>query len=609
MIKHYNMDILKKMFCCLSVVFCLELALTGIANGKDLYVEYAYEKGGCSSSGSDDTYDPRTRVCGSGSRRVFSTLQGAMDAMTGGDDIFMRGDIEKGSDGRYKTAVYGKSRLTGEGAETNTVVIDASKSGSENDYSTLQSYPGEWVVLDGENNCGTYSSRPLGVISSGGSGWKVTRYWLFERFEVVRGAHASGEYASGMSIAHGPFKIRYLYIHDNTCKTNYYNPAGLRGGVLQNSVIEYSRFNNNGYKADVNDSNVGIGHTDSGNFAHVCLFADYNQDEIADKGYNGSDGLRGNVFRYNLVENGQKGFKQKGHQFFSSRRSYSDAYSSYGDKVHNNVFRNLDNYAIEVRQDFVQVYNNMAVNTEGITVGFKYRQYKFAVYNNTIINGGTYDPAAHAALAIVTRKLFDFEDNRVYGYVFNNLIDSVPDEWFTEEVSLGVAVDNHAVDYSPEFVSADGTVFFDFQNNYVHNSANNEVLTVHRNNARNPMGESQFESEFKVYELFTASKSTGNALYDSNDYYSIRGAHSLEDGLTIANGGVKFADGAKHPLQVIFDNEENPEYKGRTVPGYVGAQTPSGSSGWVDVVTTLEDLAILRDSEPTTPLPPGLPSS
>ena len=121
----------------------------------------------------------------------------------------------------------------------------------------IRSYPGEWAVIDASS----YSDARIFVFQ----GTDITGHIGFIEFShlEIRNAHGA-THSAAISTRGGPFKFRYLYIHNNTCDTGSNNPAGLQltKGV-GDSIIEYNYFKGNGY----------LGNNE--NSANVAIYSDY----------------------------------------------------------------------------------------------------------------------------------------------------------------------------------------------------------------------------------------------------------------------------------------------------------------------------------------------
>lgn len=561
-------------------LFFVIFILTNYSTAEDLYVDYF--PGYCSdcSAGSDTDYDPETRNCGTGSSKVYSNIQSAINDMNGGDDIFLRG-------GTYQNARLGDGTY-------NTVEILDTKDGSASNYSSLQSYPGEWAVIDGENNAhNQYGS----IIISGKSGWKQTRYWKFERLEIKNGRNANGDNAAGLYLAYGPFIIRYCYIHDNKVATGMNNPGGIRFGMVEDSIVEYNYFDNNGgdYFA---------------NYAHIVNFGDYRNEENADSGYDDGPAARRNVYRYNLFKNGSVGIKHKGEQLFSSRRVFEDTYKNYGDNIHNNIFVNCNTNGIRIRQDFAQVYNNIIDNCGGgIRVGNLSRLYKVVTYNNTIISSNDVSGGDETVSFERTIKMDSdygtWESKDYYGYDYNNIIDDGESLWYGEEMAFGNSKSLNVGELPLSNYIATHLYFYRGQNN--------DFISISGNGNRTIFSKSEFESYQLGAVIYSNEYSSNNSLYKGSagaDRYKINRSHVIETNISPLNAGA----GINHPY-----------LSGITIPSYIGSANPdkdSGTSwsplnpdpedaGWVDYVVSLDDVETLMTGDdeimgtiPTVPYAP-----
>jgi len=553
----------KKKYAQYHIAFFLFLSIFFISQSwaADLYVDYF--PGYCSScsSGNDNDYDPDTRNCGSGAYKVFTTVQAAVDAMNGGDHIILR-------DGTYNC-----SKLTGN-SNNGTVTLPDNKDGTSSNYSSIESYPGEWAILDGENRCDDYGGgRPRGVISSGNSGCGATNYWRFERLEIKNGGNPGRTWVGGMCLSQGPFIIRYCYIHDNNATSGANNPSGIRIYNSTDSVIEYNMFKDN-----------GAGDDTSNNSVHLCLFSDYTYNTVADIGYTDGISTKRNEYKYNLFQGGSVGIKHKGNQLFSSRRTFSDTYNTYGDKIHHNIFQENNLTAIRAKQDFVQVYNNIADRCGGgIKIGHERRIYKAVVYNNTIISCNNQGGEESVSFHRITRQNFSYENPYYYGYDYNNIVDDGNDLWIGGEFAFGYS-ENYAL---PNYSNYRNT------KNYFYRGRDNDVISIAGGGGRSYYTASAYESYNPGSVVYSNPYASSNLLYvgtSGANKYKTSSSHVIETGIRVENGGA---------------NISHPYLDGVTIPGYISATNPthadSGISwdpnspdpedaGWVDFVLSLSSL-------------------
>lgn len=538
------------------VIFLLFVALP--AWGANIYVDQ-----GAAEAGSDwDGVDGHSYTGSPGVGTGYSTIQAAINAMSHGDHIYMRG-------GTYQPTPQ----------TVELINIPTSKNGSSwsTDYNYLGSYPGEWAIIDGQNNAG---NRGVGIghYAADHSTASDICYWQFERFEIKNCRSSGGQFSWGLFGNGGPFKARYLYIHSNQATTAANNPFGLGGYHWKDSLVEYCYFSDNGIASPNSDTNP----------AHIGVFSDYNWADISVNGFDPSDTTNSyiarNEYRYNYFLNGSVGIKHKGGQYYTGRTSgspHSDTYSTYGDKVHHNIFIGGSSNAIEMNQDFAQVYNNIVDGVGGTGICSHYENtayyYKPSFYNNTVIGsmrGGIVFYAYLGSTETITNYL---------AYDYNNIIDNI------------ASYSGYCTYIDDNVCSAAGTPFnlsnFYTSNNYFYRPQRSDLYSLNRTGYT----QAEFEAQTATHiprVAYTNAYDAGNTLYTgatgANKYIPrSSGAHVIEGSTTIANGGI----GGNHPY-----------LSGVTIPSYVGAVNPSDSD-WVAGVLSLATYTNLRDatagSDPT----------
>ena len=363
-----------------------------------IYARNIYVDNTLGSDITNGTYSIDNRNNSGSDGDAYQLVQDAVNAMDGGDDIFIRGGV-------YREGL---------------IKIPLSKNGTEGNWSSLQSYTNEWAILDGNHECDDWGGSVLGFPSSD-YGSTDLKYWLFERLEIRNGRNPNNTVASGIWINGGPFIIRYCYIHDNVSSSAGNNPCGVKGLGIHDSKIEYCYFSNNGLSSG-NDENA----------ANIAFYSDYDDPNIAENGFTLNEKRSyKNEVAYNIIENACVGFKYKGRQLLSGRdtgsaNGFDETYSEYGDKIHHNIFMNIRVYGIAPKQDFIQVYNNIieVVNSnssKGITVNYEPGRslYKTCIYNNTIQNANQFGISHYKS-----PSPSDFQPHNYYGYDYNNIIDN-----------------------------------------------------------------------------------------------------------------------------------------------------------------------------------------
>jgi len=470
------------------------------------------------------------------------TVQEAVDAINPGDHIVLR-------DGTYPGCIC----------------ISPSKNGNSwnsGQYNKMYSYPGEWAIIDGQNSCNQRcggSGEPGGVLM-GNAAWDHTtysdlKYWWFERLELTRGSGQSDEgiAAAGFWGNGGPFKFRYLYVHDNKAANGGENPGGLKGDHWHDSLVEFCYFKDNGVNNPGEDNNP----------ANLLIYSDYDN-SVPSSGFSMGSGahIYKNEIRYNYFEGSNVGFKHKSTQFLTSRTNFQDSqWDSYGDKIHHNIFYGASEYAIGAHQDFVQVYNNIIdSNGKGILIQYQPGSgeiYKAAVYNNLIKDSSTWD----------IRRFTDTTPSSHYGWDYNNIIENAggcPYMECNNECSIAVGACgggnlNNYYNTDNYFYQPSSTLF------------NLEQTTY---------SASGFESQTKSAGPKNVYANSNNPFIGSSgaNQYITDGSHVLEGSTTIANGGV----GGAHPY-----------LSGVSIPSYVGPTNPNDNA-WVAGVMGLRSASALQ---------------
>lgn len=502
----------------------------------------------------------------------YSTVQAAMSAMSEGDDLYLRG-------GEYDNAQLGTGTY-------NSLYLSTGQSGTAENYSSIQSFPDEWAILDGENNAaGGGSGRGLGVIASSSDGYHDTRYWKFERLEIKNGATGSGE-AAGISMSYGPMIMRYCYIHDNI-GTGGNNPAGLAGYILGDSIIEYNIFEDNGGTFDHNQCHIQFfsNYADVRNSIAISGFSDYAS------GYH----VQRNEISYNYFVGSAVGIKTKGNQLFTGRSQdsgesgYSDTYNDRGNKYHHNIFANQTIVGISNKSDFAQIYNNIFDSSAaGIRVGYEGMMYKSVVYNNTIIDPSTSSDAT-AAIGVSANENNDYSitnpEISMYNYFYNNIIDSGLDISPRNEISFGQAYFAQISGLSLSNVEVKALY------SYRPNGGDSDVISVYSyGGTTTNYTPSEWMTEYTSASVYTNAYDSDNLLYQGTtgaDKYKITNTHLIDTGVYAHSGGA---------------NISHPYLSGVTIPSYIGAVDPDNDD-WVDGV--LDDLNVAyftsatADSDPT----------
>lgn len=498
-----------------------------------------------------NTYSVLDRSCNGDAGPAYRSIQQAIDGMSTGDSIVLRGGIYR----------------------VNHIRLPESKNGTsweKGSYNEIKSFEREWAVLDGNNSL---TDKPengqcvIGYDHYDKTGSADLKYWKFERLEIRNGSSKNGEYAYGFWGNGGPFWFRLCYIHDNLAATPGHNPSGLTGMVWNGCLVEYCVFENNGATGD---------RASHHNSAHINIHSDYIPDDIArygisDRGFidNGHH-IQKNVYRYNLFLGGTAvAIKYKNDQHFTGRNpaaenGYVDTFKDYGDNIHHNIFLNTNSYAIDARQDFIQIHHNIIDScSAGIIVGEPDTGtiYKAVVYNNTVISPETY------GIQWFHYNDYDFQPPELYAYAYNNILDGCQDGWNHSDLSAW-----HPADW--ESAVFDHIVF------------TNNLFYRPEKNSRDEAGDllvfvdwerhtkKDFESRYPGSQLYLKHFSEKQPLYigiSGADRYRVRESFMVEKNKSVTEAG---------------SSGSHPYLNDKRIPSYIGAVS-SDESEWVDCVLGL----------------------
>lgn len=512
-------------------------------------------------------YSISSRTCGGSDGDSYDTIQEAINASGVGDTIHMRG-------GTYNISSHGTSHSGGY-----YIRIDPrTKSGTgwtPGNYTTLQSYAGEWAIIDGENSIGNdYPARgAIGYGESTSSNVSDLAYWKFERFEIKNCESVDNSRAAAFGINGGPIWYRYLYIHDNTASDGSNNPSGIRMEHMHDCIIEYCWFYNNGTEITNQEKNS----------ADITSISDYGyQSSIAGGSTpfsNSHVATEGNIIRYNYFAGGSHGFKNKGAQLLSGRGAHvSDTYKSMGDQIHHNIFQNYGYGGIMSRTDFSQIHHNILDDgTWGIMLGYEDPSgtiHKQMAYNNTIT-----DTVSRAGISVdngISRKYASNWSQGstpypIFGYDYNNIIDNCSAGRDSDaSMSAGVQSGGNSMDLSNYYNS----------NNYFYRPPSSDIISLVYDtpvSAANYFTQSEFESQSYSAAprvVYMNSYDSANPLYlgtSGAEKYLINPTHLIENGVTVVDGGI----GGSHPY-----------LSGVSIPSYIGAVNPADNT-WVAGILSL----------------------
>ncbi len=519
------------------IFFILTFSLIGSAGfAADIYVDQTL-----SQNITDGKYSIDNRNSSGSDGDAYTTLQGAISAVQAGDTIYMRG-----------------------GTYNEFLTMNGIESGTSSAWITLTSYPSEWAIIDGQHAASDHMFEYDGSTN--------LRYWKFERFEVTGGG------VNTLSVKGTAFDLdaadhlifRYMYIHDNLGTGQYVN-----GGINlrqeqtagQNILIEYCYFKDNGA-------------TDNPNCSHINFFSDYVENPLNVT----NRAARDNEVRYNLFEGSSESIHYKNMQYLCVDDHTGEDMSNKasGDKIHHNIFINQGLRPIFIAQDFIQIYNNIMIDTEGNNTQFMIQgiseddrePFYATVYNNLIKNikvgiyhdgnnGGTNDNSNYA--------IPSEHKGRPYFYFYNNIIENAGSE-FNGRNDLNILFTYSSWtenDIDMSSVHVENNLFYG-------RSSTDEIIDV--GDDTNDYSAVGYKSKGYSSVLYT---SQDNGLHPAGESFKCVGSFLVDGTKTIEDGGI----GGNHPY-----------LSGITLPSYIGAVNPKDDA-WVDGVLGLNAQEMKNASE------------
>jgi hypothetical protein len=522
------------------IVFILLIFPTTL-NAANLYVDDDCTNG-------ISTYNPAADSCTGGSDTVYSTIKNAIAGMSGGDDIYVRGGTYNESD----------------------IFIAASKSGTSGNWSSLQSYPGEWAIIDGQNNNNT---NPCAVISNGGyadhTNTSVAKYWLFERIEITGGGDATCESPStgtghGIYWNFGPWAIKYSYVHDTLASNGDENPTNIGGITWQNAEIKYNV---------TNDITASAG-TNVYNISNTASYIEY--------GYSSSLYGYGNEIAYNYIVDDIGCIRTKGTHWLTTTRNGSDTTNAeIGDRIHHNICISTGGSTypqIFYQSDYVQIYNNIVDQENANRTGLDWRNWPIMVrrwgsagdrdlmwpviYNNTIWKGAQEMGALNENDGSADEAI----------WIYNNILDNELGYWAM--ITYGCST-SWCTDYS---ATTPDLTDIEIDRNYFYRTSGTDAIGVGTRNWNTyaPYTVSGWETaKGGGTDIYSQSYNAGNLLYAGTtgaDKYRTVATHTVDGSTTVDEAGI----GISHPY-----------ISGETIPSYVGATDPSDDD-WVAGVLAMD---------------------
>ncbi|OGS37808.1 MAG: hypothetical protein A2293_11560 [Elusimicrobia bacterium RIFOXYB2_FULL_49_7] len=615
-------------------IIALAMAFPVTAFSASLYVD----KGGHGAIW--DGIDGHAYECPNGNGTGFSTIQAAMNAMTVGSTIFMRG-------GTY-----------------NETHIDMTycRHGLPNAKNKISSYPGEWAVVDGQYANPSYY-RPAVFWATGGASFSN---WIFERFEITGGGDpvTLPVEGAGIYINDGPegLEFRYLYIHDN-CSTTV--GSGKAGGISLNApgncIIEYcyikgngnpngDRVSSNGQIAVTSDYryaqpvtletamhsniyryNLIDGHSNTG-YGSVAAFVHKGMQRLT--GYELAETQAGGPTQnhcgiwatgvnyvlndviyaasgsvtfgpyYKCVQahtsdtNNQPvtGANWQSYWIYNDNLPNDTSFREYGDKIHHNIIRNVS-LGLRIDQDYCQVYNNIiwlsANNGDQLLVfeskdgfnGGRRGSTKTCFYNNTAYADG----GMGVGFSVASRssdEIYDcLTDGNVaawgYGYAQNNIIMGAI-HGYDSSFLFAEMTGNLNCDPPNPLNPADGHFLF-HRNLFFNNEYYDGGKVIRMSNQEYTPSEIDATPASDItWQINSGTLFQGTS---GADQYRTISSFLLDGSHTIANGGV----GGNHP------------YLSRAaMPAYIGATNP-GNDNWVAGVSGLANISNLQNAPEGNP--------
>jgi PKD repeat protein len=527
------------------VIIVLAMA-TGAWGGTIRYVDAGAAEAGSGWDGTNGHSYTGTPGAGYG----YATIAAAITAMSGGDDIYLRS-----------------------GTYTGHTDLAPAKNGSASDWSSIQSYPGEWAVLDGNNALSnTYDgggSCVLGYSKASGSSAKAakTQYWIIERLEIKNGRTTDTNWASGIWINFGPVKLRYLYIHDNyvTGTPGYFMNNGAGGYMWQNCLVEYCWFANNGILNSTNNNN-----------GHITIATDYVENPAS---VDINNAVQKNEFRYNFFDDQSVyAIKYKNAQWLSlSHTGTHLTYQGYGDKIHHNYIYSMSGAGLYACQDFIQVYQNVIDECPFTEIQGMYQA-----------DRNVYYPTVYNNLIQQSRLTFEFDNDsdgsswtpsssnpiKANLYCYNNILDTTGNASDGRK-DLNIMPNWEGWDIDDAEITM--TNCHIERNLFWSRASTASTITV-------GSVSSSTINQYSAAGFATAGYATTNYQNTTSGLHTTGEAHLLNfdfivSGSTkISNGGI----GGNHPYLT-----------GVTIPSYVGPFNPSDYSWYAGVKTDLANTAWL----------------
>ncbi len=471
--------------------------------------------------------------------RPFATIQEGIDAMQPGDTLLLRG----GTYHEHSIRLWGMQ-------------------GSPDAWYTVQSYPGEWAVVDGG-----HPDDPVGVnvFESSSAAQYGPTYWRFAHFEVTGAgpAYLGQPYEEIQHLRGAGFHFwpgyhmvfEGMYIHDNYGGGGPNGGAGIKfqnadGTAAHDILITHCHLKDNGWPGAA-----------SLNLGNIIFFSDYINDPTQ---VDLETALSRNEICYNLIEGSTTGFKHKNGQWLCRNHVGDDMEgSALGDRIHHNLCIDNTGIGIWVAQDFAQIHHNIVTGSSaGIMAGkpptgVDREPFHVVIHNNLVVHSaaGGGITSYHGTEPGVSG--YQQEPWHPHWYVWNNIVEHGLDGNGRNDVNILFDWSPHAIDMATVHVDCD----------YFHPRSRADLVINVVDNA-NDYSVDGYESAGWAGSLYARPIDPGDPLHPSGSAYKIRLDHRLDEGVTMADGGL----GGPHPY-----------LEGRTIPAYVGP-CPDDACAWVDEV-------------------------
>jgi len=573
---------MKKIFC---YIFIFLFQLNSFVFSVNIYVDNGSTEADANWSGNDgDPYTPGVSYLSGVVGVGYDQIEDALDAQTPGDDIFIR-------EGNYiPEGRYGQSNLN----SADFYINYSTASGTALDHSSIQSFPGEWAVLEGS----VIMPVVLGHRNQDKDGsFRIHHYDIF-RLGIDCNGYQSGRWG-GIVINGYENRVRYNHIYE--CIADDGGPGALGGLVAY--IPQDSQFMFN-YIHDCG------GSVDDNNAAPICVVSDYGflhdtctatpptgeYHWFTDGSYDEVNTSKRNRFAYNKVDQDQSlltdgFFKYKEQTHLTAwMEDDSNVVCSGGEITGGNLLANLDmtnsengdewdhNLAIGLNAwigaDFLQFHHNVITGALEIGPLRLHQPINPVVYNNTILSGRIQYSAATVNYFPDT---IDGGDQPLVMSSYNNLLASPVQSNYYYEMTF-IQNENTIVTAKtyPGYFNVERNYIYDRQSNV---SSSNQIRISFTNYSL-----SAFDSMFGFTNHMKASSEGSDSLFSGAtgaNQYIARASHQVDTGVTIGNHG---------------ETINHPYLAGVQLPSSIGAVNDGENTDWFEWLYNL-DQNVLRNIE------------